>query len=632
MRSKAHRLGSAILLVACASGLQAATVGVEHGVRLVQEDHRLPSGTVVRTGIGRIEVDTVRLRQRTGLAAGYLNMATSQGWVVRNLPVMAPEVLPYSKVTSRFTLGVGSGTTVASLPAAIDYGAAPLTAYAGSPVAQAVRQRTTTQSGGGGPTTAPPAPPDLTGISFDPTGANDVVVQFDHPNIEAANNQCVPMSVANSLQFLKNTTGLSLPHAHKAGLRESAEPGDDSLVGKIETAMNRTVIDRDNGEYTLFADGLAGKLRYLAGNGLASRVAVTHWGSISTSDVSVSVGGTAMRSTFRGRSINFDQVMEAMREGQNCEVDYVWPDGGHAVDLVAIGKTRGRPWIMHSSDVDQASDEEGGGPAGSVFEYLGTPDANGNVALSGSTRRAVMVICEKVLPEPAAVIVDERIDPAGHACCTQPPPGGMTVSRSGDRLTFNGAASWLPMTGTIGADGRYTVESSTTVAGFPNVRTRFTGTLSAGVYSGTISIGASGELPQGQPISYRVRVAEPAVATQPAMRVNGHRQSVAIPGGEMIQMSISMRAGALAGRRGDWWLAAYAGGQWYSYDLASASWRPGLAATYTGPLVDIPYFALPAVDGLPPGIYDLYFGFDDVGNGTLDPSVVYEKTSLVVRP
>jgi hypothetical protein len=151
-----------------------------------------------------------------------------------------------------------------------------------------------------------------------------------------------------------------------------------------------------------------------------------------------------------------------------------------------------------------------------------------------------------------------------------------------------------------------------------------------------LTIGARGELPQGLPISYRLQVTEGAnaLATAAAVRVNGFRRDVAIAASDAIKVSVSLRAAALAGQAGDWWLVARtADGQFYHFDLPTMSWQPGLLATHTGALGDLPYFGLPTLAGLPAGRYDFYFGVDTVPNGALDfGSLVYEQTVLTVRP
>lgn len=268
-----------------------------------------------------------------------------------------------------------------------------------------------------------------------------------------------------------------------------------------------------------------------------------------------------------------------------------------------------------------------------LFDYL-KQDAAGNVTLVTNGERIFIIVCEKVLPPPSTALILELIDPRGHICCVDPPPSTMTVTRSGATgLTMTGNASWLPLTGTLGADGRFDLQSTATVAGRTNVRSRFTGSFAQGRFDGRLSVGTQGEL-FGVPIEWRLQVVDPVVGTAPAMRINGFRRDVAIKAGDAIKPSLSMRACAQAGLPVDWWLvAATADGQLFSFDLATMSWQPGLKATLTTALVDLPYVGLPSFGGLPAGVYTFYFGIDTAPNGMLDlASTTYERTVLTVRP
>jgi hypothetical protein len=626
---------AALTTVLAWPGAHALTIGPGQGVRFFQHDHVSAAQTVNNTGIGSVVVDLNQLRKRSGLASGFVNVSTSKGWVVRNLPVLAEEVYPYSKISAELDLGVSTGVDLLTLSASVDYSASVKTAYFGVVESWDVEPLTLSIGGAGTvAVTGPPSVPNLTDILFgDPTN-NDTVTQFDHPNIEAAQNQCMPTSVANSLQFLKDTTGLQLPHEHKPGLKPSVSAGDTSLVGQLEEAMGRSVTDRRHGAGVW---GLQGKLKYLAQNNLAGSVSVKHWGSgdsnSGASNASATVGGVTATSKAGGTAINFDALLEAMREGQNCELVYSWPTGAHAVDLVAAGKTNGRPWLVHGSDLNQGSDTDGAGPSGFRFEHLSDPDQNGLLNLSGTDKEVVQVICEKYDPPPASVTVIETADPAGHSCCVSPPPATIVIETSGSTLRMSGNASWLPLVGMVSATGSFDLASSSTVAGFNNVKSRFVGTHANGSYDGTVTIGTQGEL-FGVPISYRVRVTDAPAPVRPAIRVNGFRTEAAAQVGEMLKVSISMKAGQSAGQAGDWWLVMLtAEGQWYNFDLLTMAWKPGLAALYSGSLFSFPYFGLPTLDGLPAGTHSFFFAYDGVPNGALDGnSLVYNRTTLTVRP
>ena len=284
--------------------------------------------------------------------------------------------------------------------------------------------------------------------------------------------------------------------------------------------------------------------------------------------------------------------MDAMKEGQNCEMVYSFgpPQGAHAVDLVGMGKHNGQPWVLYSSDVVQAgqganladSDSRGAGREGLEFEYLGAPNQSG-IYTGSAGNRIEQVVCEKYVPPPAGVTVTGTQDPAGHSCCVPPPPStaNLTVNGTSISISMAGTASWLPLSGTINANGSFTL----------------TGTATA----------------------------------KPAMRVNGFRDTYAGKSGELLRPSITMNPGSQAGTSADWWLIASGAGQYYHFDLATMNWQPGIAPVYTGPLANIPFFQLPYLS-LPSGTYDFYFGFDTTADGALTmPSLVYETTRVTVQ-
>ena len=624
--------------LSAAMAAQAVGVGPGQGVRFMQQSHAHAGGIDANTAIGTVAVDTYRLRDSFGLASGYVNVATSRGWVVRNLPVLAESTYPYLTVAADFDLGVNKGTALATLSAKVDYSVSPLLSYSVTPSDTYEVAPMTLSLGGvaAKPVLGAPSPPDLTSILFgNPTG-NDTVIQFDHPNIESAKNACYPTAVANSLDFLRKTAGLPVPHEHKPGLKPSVSPGDNSLVGQLDETMDRQATDRRNGSGVF--GGLAGKLKYLARNGLQSRVQVSHFGTFNddngAADVSVSEGGVTMKSTAKGAKVNFDTLLEAMRDGQNCEAVYAWGTGAHAVDLVGAGKTRGEPWLIHSSDLNQNSDSDGAGPTGLRFEYLNDPDNDGDLNLSGGSKELMFVVCEKALPPPVSLTSIETIDPGNHAPFVPRVPGAITVVIGpGRSITLSGTASWLPMSGTIDANGNVNASSLSTTAGRSNVRSEFAGVYNNGVLSGLFSVGTRGEL-QGTPISWRVRGVAPLEEPQLRMRMSGYLDRIELAADATVKPSITLKPGRLQGQTADWWLVAQtADGTLYSYDLASMSWKTGLSAVYTGALFDVSFFSLPSLRGLPSGSYDFYFGVDTVPNGILElDKTTYHKTRLTIGP
>lgn len=606
----------------------AATVAPGPTLRFFQEDHVLASGATARTAIGTLRVDLVRLRQSSGLASGFINVATPQGWVVRNLAVLPEDRFPYTKLSASFDLGVPAGASVSTLNAAVDYSATPMLAFAGTQATHGIGLLTVRQGGDDLVVDGAPAPPNAAAAGV-PAGADSAVLasQPDHPNLETAQNQCVPMAVANSLQFLSNTKGLSLPHVHKMGLR-----GDDSLVGQLDVLMERPAVDRRNGSGTNAQKALEGKLKYLAQSKLNGKVTVRHWGEPPGGDASVTVDGVTMTSPRQSTRFDFDAVAQAMAEGDNCELTFRWNGGGHAVDLVAAGRIGGRPWIVHASDVDQSSDAKGAGNQGLRFETVGDADAAGTRFLSGSNRYVAYVICEKVVAPVSTVTIVEIFDPARHLMFVGPPPSTADIVVNGGNMTVSGSSTYMPFAGTIDAMGNFSLASMRSVAGRPSVRSTFIGKRVGDGYDGQVVIGTNGEL-NGVPLTYTWRIAPPPSKPQPAMRVNGLRQVAAGDAADPLQISVSLKAGPAFGTVADWWLVASANGQLYHYDLATSSWVPGLAPTHTGALFDLSYFALPRLEGLPPGTYTFYFGYDTAPNGQLDiDKAVYESTVLTISP
>lgn len=91
-----------------------------------------------------------------------------------------------------------------------------------------------------------------------------------------------------------------------------------------------------------------------------------------------------------------------------------------------------------------------------------------------------------------------------------PQPKSASLSRSGTgttiRLTpLSGfSPSTLPeLNGTVSESGAVSLTGSGTIAGVPNVQVTATGTLVNGRLDITITVGADGRLPGGQPIQYR---------------------------------------------------------------------------------------------------------------------------------
>lgn len=65
-------------------------------------------------------------------------------------------------------------------------------------------------------------------------------------------------------------------------------------------------------------------------------------------------------------------------------------------------------------------------------------------------------------------------------------------------MSCTGTAPFVDVTGTLGSDCSFSLSGSGTVAGYPNVSIKMTGSGATGKLVGDYVMGAGGELPQGK--------------------------------------------------------------------------------------------------------------------------------------
>jgi len=627
------------VLLAYSASSQEINLDTSNGISIQQVQYVGNPDQLSNTGL--LDIDLIRLRESTGKQSGFINMSIESEWLVRNVPIEEESTYPYSHISTEFDLNVEFEVEVLNLSGvALSYSDDLLEDYSPELSASFSLDISTINYDLGGipetPITGAPLPPDATEALFGDSANTEAITQLDHPNIEAANNQCMPASIANSLQFLEDTTNLKVPHDNVMGLK-----GDNSLVGQLDTHTNRTVVDRRSAGNT-GTWGIDGKLSYLATNGLHNQVQTTHMGVGENSgdfDITITVGENAAKASGLGTTVSFQTLFNAMKEGQDCELVYSWPDGAHAVDAVAAGTTRGQPWILHSSDMDQSSDSAGAGPEGMRFEYLKDTDGDGLLNLNGSNRQLVQVICEKYVPPPPVTTEITGIDdPAGHSCCTTPPPSVIDVILQGSILSIDGAAPWLPMSGSVSPGSDFSISSVSTVAGFPNITSTFSGNFNSATseYENfQFTLGANGGLPQGLPITYDMNVMfnDSSPQLDPVIRSNGFRDLLIIDAADPISLTVELESANQEGTAADWWIVSESNAGIQSFNLSTGQFEDGLAPTFQGSLIDVPFTRLKLLnEGLDTGDYTFYFGVDLSQNGQLDPSsLVFDSVEVNVR-
>jgi len=119
-----------------------------------------------------------------------------------------------------------------------------------------------------------------------------------------------------------------------------------------------------------------------------------------------------------------------------------------------------------------------------------------------------------------------------------------------------------------------------------------------------------------------------ATTLAPDLKVNGADGNILIYPGQTVSVEVSGSVADAAGQPADWWLIASTGQGVYSYSPYTNAWLPGLFPAFQGGMFDLGSTnVFHAV--LPPGDYDLYFGFDLVVNGELDEDEFFYDRALV---
>lgn len=328
--------------------LPSQVIAPGQGVSLSQVDFTWPNAQTLNSNTGWVHVDVATLRAMTGMPSGYINITSSFGWIVQNLPIFAD--FDYPAVTTEFQLSAASGSDVTALDALVLYSTDPLVAPpAGSMTAFPVGDVAFNGAGKGDPPSGgSPTPPAPGIITFTPFGSILDCEQPGHPNVQAADAQCGPAAFANSLQWLENTYGIPVPHPHLPGLGP-----DGSLVGTLDGTMSRTWTDRKNGDGVTDENFLDGVLEYIAEYCLSSRLNVKH------QDDSLGGDFSAHGLTSEGFGVpTADFILAEVCAGEDVEIGYTNPTppgGGHWVNAVKAGTILGVPFVCYQSDIQQTS-------------------------------------------------------------------------------------------------------------------------------------------------------------------------------------------------------------------------------------------------------------------------------------
>ncbi len=122
------------------------------------------------------------------------------------------------------------------------------------------------------------------------------------------------------------------------------------------------------------------------------------------------------------------------------------------------------------------------------------------------------------------------------------------------------------------------------------------------------------------------------VDVAPDIKINGSDETIAVGQGEPVSLGLGMAPGGLAGENADWWIVEFTPeGLWNRFYLSTASFVPGLEATFQGPLTDLSHAALVNMVDLSLGDHVFVFGVDMEMNGIPDVDrMVYDTVTVSV--
>jgi hypothetical protein len=415
-----------LLLAGAPPPAAAQVIEPGQGVRMAQVDWTYPGAELADSRFGLLSVDFPRLARATGIRSGYLNLLTDQGWVVRNLPILAD--LRCAGLSTMFDLGAGSGD-VQQMNAVVLISATPRLGPPTliGPIPFPVGAAENNAQGVDALRTLPPQVPFLADLAdFLPSGLISAVVQEGHPSVEQDVNQCAPAAVANSLQWLEDEYDtVTVPHSHVPGI--DGEP-TDSLVGQLDRAMGRK-----KGQAVGSKKAIEGKLDYIGDNGLSDDLVIKHWGGASVpGDVSSSGVTSSDEGDDEGAPSLFDWIVAELEAGEDVELAMGYAGGGgHMVDVTAAGRIFGVPWIAWVHDAVQG--KKGGtsvNDGGAVWSLI-----ESGKLLGYSDARLAFAVSESPKAETAACLPTETV------LCLDDEPGDSRFAAEVDFATVLGGGA-----------------------------------------------------------------------------------------------------------------------------------------------------------------------------------------------
>ena len=401
-RVRRYRLLASLFLVLIPAVAYSTPISNGMGVSFNQIDWDYEFASEINSQWGVMHIDTSTLG-----GSGYINVhSSSVGWVAQNVPVDPSSGI--STLTTYFDLGRPGTIPYRKLDLSVEYTSAPVSDFTTGGTVNTFTLPDTNQVAaaegyGVGQVFSVGLPLPAVTVPF--FGMTSVPIwQPGHPNLETADNQCAPMAVANSLQWLENThAGFKVPHDHKKGLG----PDDGSLVGALEDDMARPFVNRRNGTPIGADKILEGKFEYLDDNNL-TKILSTKFFDPGKDEI---IGDFTMHNnTAKNQTTADDTVSDLIKwlsgellRGEDVEIGYFLAGGGgHFVDLTGIGFIFGVPFATFVHDSDQTNDTKG---LETGLTTLLDLDGDGFIDFNGRGNKLSFAISESVVPEPSSLVL-----------------------------------------------------------------------------------------------------------------------------------------------------------------------------------------------------------------------------------
>lgn len=372
-------------------------IRVEHlvpgdGVLVQQVDFLYAVAPQADSRWGRVLIDGQAVGQAADMDEGYLNVVLDQGRPLVNVPLQ-----PCALRWIAAYIDLGAEGDVASLDLDITVSSEPVADirdHTGTPIRWEVGAFTWNAEGIGDLRDPEPGPPP----SIHPLDAIDpweglTYALCQHPtNVQCANNQCFPMAIANCLQWLEDRGTIVLPHPHVLGL-----DGDGTVVGQLDELSGRFVTSRAHGMGIWFTPMVDGTFAYLERTELLGLLTHRHQGLGYglPGPQALPAGGFASHgcSTVEdGTTATLTWVEERFQDGCAVLAVYRYDDVAHAIRVVGVGRTKGRPWILYAHDAQQShTDPTDTLGLETVFVYPEDLDDDGTLNLATEEQELVFL-------------------------------------------------------------------------------------------------------------------------------------------------------------------------------------------------------------------------------------------------